>query len=108
VAYQNTNNMESKKKNVAIDAKLHKAAKMEAARQGVTLSEFVERQFRYPLPVAAAITRMHTGEKNILDFGTWYEAVQYFAKFCDDNNIPYEHGETEAGGIGYDYRIEIL
>ena len=53
------------------------------------------------------ITKMPTGITFRKEFITEADAKEYFYQFCDDNNIPYKSSDFEAGGVGYDYRIEI-
>lgn len=53
------------------------------------------------------ITKMATGCKKEVEFATEKEARSYFYEKCDLENIDYQMGDTCAGGIGHDYRIEL-
>ena len=53
------------------------------------------------------ITHMVSGRKEVEEFATEKEAKSRFYEKCDLENIDYEIGDTCAGGIGHDYRIEL-
>jgi hypothetical protein len=53
------------------------------------------------------ITDMATGKQTIETFATEKEARHQFLSKCDLEGLDYELGVTYAGGIGYDYRIEL-
>ena len=54
------------------------------------------------------ITKMSTGATTSTGFATEKDAYDYFATWCDAHGYDYEANSTEAGGIGYDYKIEII
>ena len=43
----------------------------------------------------------------VKEFTRAEDALNYFRLFCDDNNLEYNECSTSAGGIGYDYYIEL-
>lgn len=56
---------------------------------------------------------INNGETIVREFIKYKDALNYFLEWCDERSIPYEYNdykegeEMEAGGIGYDYRIEL-
>jgi hypothetical protein len=54
------------------------------------------------------ITNMHTGKRKVEEFLCISEAKQYFREWCDEHDYPYNEESTESGGVGFNYRIEIV
>jgi len=54
------------------------------------------------------ITKMIPGAVIEKDFITEKQARDYFYGFCDEHDMQYEQDSEEAGGIGHDYRIELV
>lgn len=55
------------------------------------------------------ITNMHTKKRiHVHEFLNEFDAIQYFREWCDEHEYEYKSDSKEAGGIGYDYRIEIV
>jgi|688.fasta_scaffold350771_4 hypothetical protein len=53
------------------------------------------------------ITRMSNGLKRIKTFKNKKDAINFFVQWCDERD--YDFDETyHAGGIGHDYRIELV
>jgi hypothetical protein len=53
------------------------------------------------------ITRMSTGKEDHREFITYKDAYQFFLNWCIERNYEHDDNATEAGGTGYDYRIEV-
>lgn len=51
---------------------------------------------------------INNGEVKEYFFKTEGEAVGFVDEWCKERNYKFEPGDTEAGGIGYDYRIELV
>jgi len=51
---------------------------------------------------------MHTKNMRFRQFLCVSDAKQYFREWCDEHEYPYNEESTESGGIGFDYRIEIV
>jgi len=58
------------------------------------------------MKTAVKITLINSGSHRINSYPTEKEALQYFNEKCDE--LGYIAKDNEAGGIGYDYRIELL
>jgi len=54
------------------------------------------------------ITQMKEGETKKILFENEHQAMQYFREWCDEHGYDYDNESTEAGGIGHDYRIEVV
>lgn len=50
----------------------------------------------------------HIGGGTEKDFLNYESAKNFFNEWCDEHNYPYETGSRESGGIGFDFRIEII
>jgi len=58
------------------------------------------------------ITNMNTGEQQLFNYNSKKNAINHFTERCDERGydwfeMPMLNG-YEAGGIGYDYRIELF
>ena len=47
------------------------------------------------------------GEIKEKTFATEKQAKQFFLEFCDEHNIPPDHDNLEAGGVGFDFCITV-
>ena len=54
------------------------------------------------------ITKVIPGAVTEKDFITEKQAREYFFGFCDEHDMQYDNDPEEAGGIGHDYRIELV
>lgn len=54
------------------------------------------------------ITNMMSGKSHETECHTEKQARSLFCEYCDNFNIPYEPETTEAGGIGYTHRVELI
>lgn len=54
------------------------------------------------------ITTMSTGEVTTKIFTSNADAFTYFAQWCDERGYDYDYATCQAGGIGHDYRIELI
>jgi hypothetical protein len=53
------------------------------------------------------ITKMSDTTETVKDFSTKNNARQFFNQWCDSHEYDYKNKSIEAGGIGYDFRIEL-
>lgn len=50
---------------------------------------------------------INNGEDIVKDFITEAQARDYFEDWCNEHGYKIEDGETEAGGVGHDYRVTL-
>jgi hypothetical protein len=98
-----------KRKNVPIREPIHYAAKIQAAREGKTITQLIEERLYKFVATRLEVQKMQdAGAPQVKEFGTPRECWQYFCNFCDDHNLEYGDTSFEAGGVGHDYRITLI
>lgn len=63
---------------------------------------------RMKMKTTVVITKLPAGDECRKFFVREAEAREYFYNFCEIHDLEYQFNSEEAGGIGFDYRIELV